>query len=46
LRQVVVSFQPKSQGCPNRKPSGIGLRQGLPAETQRKICASLLILEQ
>jgi hypothetical protein len=45
LRQVVVSFQPKSQGCPNRKPSGIGLRQGLPAETQRKICASLLILE-
>jgi hypothetical protein len=42
---VVVHFQPKAQGCPNRKPSGIGLRQGLPAETQRKICASLLILE-
>jgi hypothetical protein len=25
-RLVVVHFQPKAQGCPNRKPNGIGLR--------------------
>jgi hypothetical protein len=42
---VVVHFQPKAQWCPNRKPNGIGLRQGLPDETQRNICGPLIISE-
>ena len=45
MRLVEVYFQPKAQWCLNRKPNGIGLRQGLPAETQRNICASSLILK-
>ena len=45
FHRVVVHFQPKAQRCPNRKPNGIGLRQGLPAETQSNICASSLILK-
>jgi hypothetical protein len=42
---MVVCFQPKAQGCPNRKPNGIGLRLGRLTHTPRKICASSLILE-
>jgi hypothetical protein len=42
LRCVVVCFQPKAQGCPNRKPNGIGLRQSLPTENQNNIYDSSL----
>jgi hypothetical protein len=42
---VVVHFQPKAQGCPNRKLNGIGLRQGHLTHTPRKICGSSLILK-
>jgi hypothetical protein len=45
MRLVVVHFQPKAQSCLNRKPNGIGLRQGHLAEIQRNNCASSLILK-
>jgi hypothetical protein len=45
IHQWVVLFQRQALPRPNRKPNGIGLRQGHLAEIQRNICASSLILE-